>query len=67
MALGRHESELTFPLDSDAVLFGNWSGPKAGLKWMQVKAGEMREANRRIASSAERLGFYHADEDWVAR
>lgn len=67
LGLGRSESELTFQLDSDSVLMGNWIGPRAGLLWVQAKGTLIREANRRTASGAERLLFYHADEDWVGR
>jgi hypothetical protein len=47
-------------------LFGNWRGPREGLIHMGVRPIVIREANRRIAYGAERLVFYHADEEWMA-
>jgi hypothetical protein len=64
--LGSPESELTFPLTSQAVLFGSWRGPREGLIHLEVRPTFIREANRRIAYGAERLVFYHADEEWVS-
>jgi hypothetical protein len=64
--LGKPESELTFPLTSRAVLFGSWRGPREGLIHMEVRPIVIREANRRIAYGAERVVFYHNDEEWVS-
>jgi hypothetical protein len=63
--LANPESELTFPLNSQVVLFGSWRGPREGLIHMEVRPIVIREANRRIAYGAERLVLYHANEEWV--
>lgn len=65
--LGNPESEITFPLASNLVLFGNWKGGLRETIFIKAKKAHVKEANRRIASSAERFVFYRAREAWVAQ
>lgn len=63
--LGTERSELTFPLSTTHCLHGCWQGPTAGLAFLEAAQSFVKEANRRVASTAERFGFYHQSADWV--
>jgi Protein of unknown function (DUF4238) len=63
--LGTENSELTFPLSTTQCLHGCWQGPKASLCFLEAKQTFVKEANRRVASTTERLAFYHQDVDWL--
>jgi hypothetical protein len=65
--LGKPESELTFPIATDLALFGSWVGQQNSIIYLQEKQRLIREANKRIASSAERFVFYHRKEEWIAK
>jgi len=65
--IGRPESELTFPIATDLVLFASWQGRQKSTSYIVVKQKTVREANRRLASGAERFIFYHMQEAWVAK
>lgn len=64
--LGNPQSELTFALASDLMLFASWQGAHHETIFTKTTSAIKREANRRIASGAERFVFCRAQEDWVA-
>jgi hypothetical protein len=62
--LGNPESELIFPLCSERPLHCSWQvGKEAGIRVVEQKL--VKEFNRRIASGADRVIFYHQRADWV--
>ena len=63
--LGKPEAEITFPLSSDMALFASWQGPRERLITVQATPSLVKEANRRVASGAERFLFYHERRDWI--
>jgi hypothetical protein len=63
--LGTERSELMFPLSTTHCLHGCWQGLTGGLVFLQAAQPFVREANRRIASTVERFGFYHQNVRWV--
>jgi hypothetical protein len=65
--LGNPQSELTFALASDLMLFASWQGAHHETIFTKTTSAIKREANRRIASGAERFVFCRAQEDWVAK
>jgi hypothetical protein len=66
LGVGTPNSELTFPLDSQFVLFGCWKGPRGGLLWFEAPPQLIKEANRRLAVGAERFIFYHEPAKWIS-
>lgn len=65
--LGSPQSELTFALASDLMLFASWQGAHHETIFTKTNSAIKREANRRIASGAERFVFCRAQEDWVTK
>jgi AraC-like DNA-binding protein len=65
--LGNPQSELTFALASDLMLFASRQGAHHETIFTKTNPAIKREANRRIASGAERFVFCRAQEDWVAK
>jgi Protein of unknown function (DUF4238) len=65
--LQRDISELSFPLSTTHALHGCWQ--KAATNLVIVKATQplVREMNRRLASDAERLAFYHEPALWLLK
>lgn len=64
--LGKPESEITFALASDLMLFASCQGAPEETIFTKATSAIKKEANRRIASGAERFVFCKAQEDWVA-
>jgi hypothetical protein len=60
-------AELTFPLSTTHCLYGSWQGPRGGLLFLDARQSFVKEANRRLASSAERFAFYHEGVDWIRK
>ncbi len=65
LGLGNADSELCFPLSLTHALHGSWQGPHRSLRFLQVNQRVVRELNRRQASGAERLVFYHQHAQWL--
>ncbi len=65
--LGTPKSELTFPISTTHCLHGCWQGAKQTLVFLGAKQTFVKEANRRLASTAERFAFYHDSAHWLKR
>jgi hypothetical protein len=65
--LATESAELTFPLSTTHCLHGSWQGPRGGLLFLDARQSFVKEANRRLASSAERFAFYHEGVDWIRK
>ena len=64
--LGKPQSELTFALASNLMLFASWQGAHHETIFTKATSAKKKEANRRIANGAERFVFCQAPEAWVA-
>jgi hypothetical protein len=65
--IGTPKSELTFPISRDLALFTSWQGTQNSLIYREARPKLVREANKRVASGAERFVFSHRQEDWIAK
>lgn len=65
--IGTPKSELTFPISRDLALFTSWQGAQNSLNYLEARPKLVREANKRLASGAERFVFSHRREDWIAK
>jgi hypothetical protein len=65
--MGKPKSELTFPIATDLALFASWQGAQNSINYLEASQRLVREANRRLASDAERFVFYHRQEEWIAK
>lgn len=63
--IGTENAEITFPLSTTHCLHGSRQGPKAGLVFLDAWPEFVDEANRRLASAADRFAFYHANVEWL--
>lgn len=64
MGIGKPESEVSFPISSNIVLWANW---RTDLKegYFTASAQVIKELNRRTCSIATRFVFHSQIEDWV--
>jgi hypothetical protein len=58
-------AELSFPLSSTHALHGCWQSNGFDLSFLQATKNGVKEINRRLASGAERLAFYHKPAPWL--
>lgn len=65
--IGSPKSELVFPLATDLLLHGSWDGQPAGLYLADAPEKMVREFNRRLVSTTERLAFYHREATWLLK
>jgi len=66
MGIGRPESEVTFPISSNIVLWLNWRDDlKEG--YFKTRSQVFKEVNRRTASNATRFVYHARTEDWIPR
>ena len=66
IGVGKLESEITFPISSNIVLWATWrSGIQEG--YSQIKNQAIKEINRRTATNATRFIYHAKDEDWIPR
>jgi hypothetical protein len=65
--IGTPKSELTFPISRDLTLFTSWQGAQNSMIYLEARPKLVREANKRLASGAERFVFSHRQEDWIAK
>jgi uncharacterized protein DUF4238 len=63
--LGTPEAELTFPLSTTHALHGCSQRAESYLVFLSAPEQFVREVNRRLASAAERLAFYHEPTSWL--
>jgi len=65
MGVGRKDSEISFPISSNLVLWATW---RADLPFSFIKASSqiVKEMNRRTAYNASRFVFHSRDEHWIA-
>jgi len=64
MGIGRPESEVTFPVSSNVVLWATGrANPAEG--FIQTNTRVVKELNRRTAYSSTRRVFHSSDEKWV--
>jgi len=65
LGLGLPESEVCFPLSTTRALHGCWYGQRGSLTFLQASQQSVKEINRRLASMADRLAFYHEPAPWL--
>jgi hypothetical protein len=65
--IGKPESEVTFPISSEIVLWATWRKDLKKNQYVKQKEPIIREINRRIASSATKYVYYSLEADWVVR
>ena len=66
IGVGKPESEITFPISSNIVLWATWrSDIQEG--YSQIKNQAIKEINRRTATNATRFIYHARDEDWIPR
>ncbi len=65
--VGKTESELSFPLSSTHALHGSWQTAPSKLVFVKSRQNIIKEINRRLASGAERLAFYHESAPWLLK
>ena len=63
--IGTPRSELTFPLSTTHCLHGCWQGTEQTLHFFGAKQAFVKESNRRLASTTERIAFYHEQASWL--
>ena len=59
------QAELSFPLSSTRALHGCWQSSGFDLVFLAANKNLAKEFNRRLASTAERLAFYHEPAPWI--
>jgi hypothetical protein len=66
IGIGKPESEITFPISSNIVLWATWrSSIQEG--YSPIKNQAIKEINRRTATNATRFIYHAKDEDWIPR
>lgn len=66
IGVGKPESEITFPISSNIVLWVTWrSDIQEG--YSPIKNQAIKEINRRTATNATRFIYHARDEDWIPR
>jgi hypothetical protein len=66
IGVGKPESEITFPISSNIVLWATWrSYIQEG--YSPIKNQAIKEINRRTATNATRFIYHAKDEYWIPR
>jgi hypothetical protein len=65
LGVGTKDSEIAFPLSPRVALMGSKRGKPGEMIYVEVKQILVREVNRRMAASAERLIFAHEEQPWL--
>lgn len=65
--IGKPESEITFPLDSETALLASWQGPRRAIIDVPRWPVAIREVNRRIVAGSDRFVFFHRNRPWVVK
>jgi len=64
--VGTEDSELTFPISSDIVLFGDRRGTQVKAPpYLELPMSYVKEVNRRVASEATRFVFSKDNPGWI--
>ena len=66
IGVGNERSELTFPISSKIILWATWESKYKG-GFHKVRDRNIREFNRRVASSVKRYAFYSQGTAWVSK
>ena len=66
IGVGKPESEITFPISSNIVLWATWRSD-IQKEYSQIKNQAIKEINRRTATNATRFIYHARDEDWIPR
>ena len=66
MGIGKPESEVTFPISSNIVLWATWRKDLAE-NYSEIKKQAIREINRRTALNATRFVYHAKDEYWIPK
>ena len=64
MGIGKPESEVTFPISSNIVLWATWRKDVVE-NYSEIKKQAIKEINRRTALNATRFVYHARDEDWI--
>lgn len=64
--LGKDKSELCLPLSTTHLLHGSWQSAGSPLLFTPVRKVSVKEMNRRLASGAERIAFFHEPAPWLS-
>jgi Protein of unknown function (DUF4238) len=65
--LAKRSSELVFPLSTTHALHACWQTGESDLIFVRPAQAIVKEINRRLASTAERLAFYHEAAPWLLK
>lgn len=66
MGIARPESEVTFPISSNVVLWATWRQELDG-SYTEIPRKVIREINRRTALNATRFVYHAEDEAWIPK
>ena len=66
MGIGRPESEVTFPISSNIVLWATWRKDIVE-NYSETNKQTIREINRRTALNATRFIYHAEDEYWIPK
>ncbi len=66
MGIGKPESEVTFPISSNIVLWATWRKDLAE-NYSEIKKQAIKEINRRTALNATRFVYHAKDEYWIPK
>lgn len=64
IGVGQPRSEITFPISSNVVLWGNWR-EEAPNKYLPIQSRAIKEVNRRTATNTTRFIYSIHDESWI--
>lgn len=67
LGLARKLAEVSFPLSTTHTLHASWQPGKSDLIFLRPEQAIVKEMNRRLAGTAERLAFYHEDGSWLLK
>lgn len=66
MGIGKPESEVTFPISSNIVLWATWR-KDIEEKYSEIKRQALKEINRRTATNATRFVYHTRNESWIPK
>jgi Protein of unknown function (DUF4238) len=66
MGIGKAESEVTFPISSNIVLWATWR-KDIEEQYSETNIQTLKEINRRTAKNSTRFVYHARDESWIPR
>lgn len=66
MGIGKPESEVTFPISSNIVLWATWRKDLSE-NYSEINRQAIKEVNRRTALNATRFVYHAKDEYWIPK